>query len=145
MLQKPSSSSLDTPAAIDLNFGAVNMSSQMDPAIAASVQAGENLHSPVSPLSPSLLSHEAQGDYSPVAANDLDVQEHVNATQVLPNSSALTNTAHGSAHVGSGIRESQPEAGLVPGEAAQAQVAQNIPGSGETNVVMQSAGERPTL
>ena len=145
MLQKPSSSSLDTPAAIDLNFGAVNMSSQMDPAIAASAQAGENLHSPGSPLSPSFLSHEAQGNYSPVAANDLDLQENVNATQVLPGSSALTNTAHGSAHVCSRMRDSQPEAGIDSGETAQAQPTQNLPGSGETNVAVQSAGERPTL
>jgi hypothetical protein len=115
----------------------------MNSAIAANAEARETLPSPVSPMTPSFPSHEAQESYSSIASDGPDLRAHVDAGQVLPDSSALTNTARGSAHVGSGTREPQPEAGPVSGETAQAQPAQNLPGSDETNVEAQSVGETP--
>ena len=121
------------------------MSSQVDSTIEANAEAGEILPSPVSPLSPTSPTLEAQEHHSPIATDHPDMQQDVSAAHVLPDSAARTYVAHGSAHVGSGIRESQPEAGPVVGENAQAGPAQNLPASGETNVEVQSVGERPTF
>jgi hypothetical protein len=119
------------------------MSSQMNPAIAANAEARETLPSPVSPLTPSFPSHEAQENYSSIAPDGPDSREHVNAAQVLPDSSAQTNTAHGPAHLGPGFGESRLEGGLVDDEATRAQPLQNVPGPGETIVEAQSVGETP--
>jgi hypothetical protein len=114
------------------------MSSQMNPAIAANAEARETLPSPVSPLTPSFPSHEAQENYSSIAPDGPDSREHVDAAQVLPDSSAQTNTAHGP-----GFGESRLEGGLVDDEATRAQPLQNVPGPGETIVEAQSVGETP--
>jgi hypothetical protein len=114
------------------------MSSQMNPAIAANAEARETLPSPVSPLTPSFPSHEAQENYSSIAPDGPDSREHVDAAQVLPDSSAQTNTAHGPS-----FGESRLEGGLVDDEATRAQPLQNVPGPGETIVEAQSVGETP--
>jgi hypothetical protein len=121
------------------------MSSQINSAIAANAEARETLPSPVSPLTPSFPSHEAQQSYSSIAPDGPDSREHVNAAQVLPDSSARTNTAHGPAHLGLGFGESRPEGGRVDDETTRTQPLQNVPGLDKTIVEAQSVGETPIL
>ena len=114
----------------------------MNSAIAANAEARETLPSPVSPLTPSFPSHEAQENYSSIVSDGPDSREHVNAAQILPDSSARTNTVHGPAHLGPGFGESRPEGGTVNDETRRAQPLQNVPGPGETIVVVQSSSKR---
>lgn len=114
----------------------------MNSAIAANAEARESLPSPVSPLTPSSLRHEARDNYSSIASDGPGPRERVDTAQVLPNPSAQSNTAHGPAHHGSGFGESLSEGGPVEDQTTRASPPQNVPGPGDTIAVVQSAGER---